>query len=217
MKLSYYTINDLRLGRDPRNEVGWRLSQFLDWQDALALYRALPNAAVKSLGVTNGEQVLELVRCLPLFPNDTTGEDVLVLDLIALPFWNKEESVIRLARELVNMLNIRYCLAADRVVPAPTDWNTSPKLEDVYLWPDTSHDPASAIRWLYVAGTGWLSPKELKRRFPAPEMDFHYPLIDKYRADGVTSDGTFVPLELTHWEYKMLEHRTQERLNHKEN
>lgn len=100
MKLSYYTIDDLRLGYDPQGEQGWRQSQFLDFRDALEQYRSLPDDAGKAFGVSDGDQSLDLV-------------------------------------------------------------------------------------------------------------------ITKYRVDGVTPAGAFVPLDLSHWEFKQLERRTQERLDHK--
>lgn len=111
MKLSYYTIDDLRLGYDPQGEKGWRVFRFLDLRDALEQYRSLPDDAVKVIGVSNGEQELQLVRRLPV---DTgTWENVLVLDFLALPLWKKEEGVIVSARELVDALDIRWCLSVD--------------------------------------------------------------------------------------------------------
>ena len=59
MKLSYYTIDDLRLGYDPQGEKGWRVSRFLDLRDTLEQYRSLPDDAVKVIGISNGEQDLE--------------------------------------------------------------------------------------------------------------------------------------------------------------
>ena len=102
MKLSYYTIDDLRLGYDPQGEKGWRQSCFLDFRDTLEQYRSLPDDAVKVIGVSNGEQELQLVRRLPVDPG--TWENVLVLDFLAPPLWKKEEGVIHLARELVDEL-----------------------------------------------------------------------------------------------------------------
>lgn len=87
MRLSYYTIDDLRLGHDPRGVTGWRLSQLLDRRDALEHYRSLPSTRVKEFGLSNGVQVLQLVRCLPLFPGDQTGHDVLLTDGIIQPLW----------------------------------------------------------------------------------------------------------------------------------
>ena len=166
-------------------------------------------------GVSNGDQSLELVRHVFADMDSTVQEDVLVLDFLGLPLWKKEETVICLAKELVAQLNIRYCLAVERLVPPPAEKTSTQWLEGKFLWPNTPGAPESAIRWLYLAGTGWISPTELKRRYPAPEQTCRYPLITRYRVDGVASDGIFVPLDLSHWEYKLLEHRTQERLDHK--
>lgn len=216
MKLSFYTIDDLRLGQNPRGP-GWRLSQFLDLRDALEHYRSLPDTTVKSLGVTNGEQVLELVRHLSVETDAISQADVLVLDFLDLPFWQKEEAVVPLARKAVSELDILYCLSGNRLVLPPAERTSVQWLRDKYLWPDVPDIPESAIRWFYVLGTGWLSPSELKRRYPDPEHTFQYPVVIKYKADGVSADGSFVPLELSHWEYRMLVHRTKERLNHKQN
>ena len=213
MKLSYYTIDDLRLGYDPQGETGWRISRFLDLRDALELYRSLPDDAVKVIGVSNGEQDVELVRRLPA--DAGTWENVLVLDFLALPLWKKEEGVIVSARELADVLDIRWCLDVDRLVPPPGEKALSKRLKGKCLWPDVPGIPESAVRWVYLVGTGWISPTELKRRYPAPEQSFRYPVITKYRVDGVTADGTFAPLEVSHWEYLMLARRTQERLDHK--
>ena len=215
MKLSYYTIDDLRLGYDPQGEKGWRQSCFLDFRDTLEQYRSLPDDAVKVIGVSNGEQDVELVRRLPA--DDGSRENVLVLDFLALPLWKKEEGVIVSVRELVDVLDIRWCLSVDRLIPPPGERALSKRLKDKYLWPDVPGIPESAVRWLYLAGVGWISPTELKRRYPTPEQSFHYPAIIKYRVDGVTADGTFAPLEVSPWEYMMLARRTQERLDHKKN
>ena len=107
MKLSFYTIDDLRLGYDPQGEQGWRQSRFLDWRDALEQYRSLPDSSVKVFGLSNGEQDVELVRRLSTNTGSTTWENTLVLDFLALPLWKKEEGVISLARELVSCLDIR--------------------------------------------------------------------------------------------------------------
>ncbi len=146
MNLSYYTIDDLRLGYDPEGNTGWRQSQFLDCRDALELFRSLPDTRVKALGLSNGDQEVELVRRLPVDTGVVTQENVLVLDFLALPPWKKEEGVIRLARELVSELNIRFCLAADRLVPAPDEKPSNQYLKGKYLWPDVPDIPESAVR-----------------------------------------------------------------------
>ncbi|NBI65963.1 hypothetical protein D1646_03885 [Pseudoflavonifractor sp. 60] len=212
MNLSCYTIDDLRLGYDPQGESGWRQSHFLDWRDALEQYLSLPDSAVKALGVSSGGQEVELMRRLSICG---IQENVLVLDFLAIPLWAEDAHVLQLARDLVSELDIRYCLAVDRLVPILTGNIPSKRLEGKYLWPNIPGDLPTAICWLCMPGTGWVSPKELKRRFPAPEKTFQYPLVTRYRVDGVTPDGNYVPLELTYWEYKMLEQRTQLRLDHK--
>ena len=98
MRLSYYTIDDLRLGHDPKGVTGWRLSQFLNWRDALEHYHSLPNDRVKEFGLSNGVQVLQLVRCLPLFPTDRTGYDVLLTDSIVQPLWRNETQALEVAQ-----------------------------------------------------------------------------------------------------------------------
>ena len=157
MRISFYTIDDLRLGHDPKGVTGWRLSQFLNWRDALEHYYSLPNDRVKEFGLSNGVQVLQLVRCLPLFPGDRRGHDVLLTDGIVQPLWRAEPRAAETARTVVTHLDIRYCLDHNRIVPAP---ELLPEhLEDVRL-----PDGASAVRRVRVAGEGWLTPEELERR-----------------------------------------------------
>ena len=80
MNLSYYTVDDLRLGHDPKGVVGWRMSPFLSLDDALTHYASLPATGVKSLGLTDGVHCLEIARCVPLFEYDREGEDILASD-----------------------------------------------------------------------------------------------------------------------------------------
>ena len=216
MKLSFYTINNLRLGYDPKGEGGWCQSRFLNWQDALAQYRSLPDDTVKAFGLSNGEQDVELIRHVPTGADAAVWENVLALDFLALPLWKKEEGVISLARELVPQLDIRYCLTGDKLVPAPIGpFASKQDLKGRYLWPDVPNVLESAIRWIYLADIGWVPPKELKRRFPSPEQTFHYPVVFQYQVDGITEKGGYAPLKVSHWEYLMLARRTQERLDHK--
>ena len=87
MNVSYYTIDDIRLGYDPKGVTGWRLSQFLTFEDALKHYRELPASRVKAFGLTDGVHQLELVRCVPLFRYDREGECVLGSDYREFPLW----------------------------------------------------------------------------------------------------------------------------------
>lgn len=204
MRLSYYTIDDLRLGHDPRGVTGWRLSQFLSWRDALEHYRSLPNTRVKEFGMSNGMQVLQLVRCLPLFPDDRNGHDVLLTDGIVQPLWRAEPRAAETARTVVAHLDIRYCLDHDRIVPAPEP--LPEHLEDARL-----PDGASAVRRVRVAGEGWLTPKELERRSASDIRDYRYPLVLMYLVDAVAADGQPRTQEVTPWAYRRLERRAKQR------
>ena len=204
MRLSYYTIDDLRLGHDPRGVTGWRLSQFLNWRDALEHYHSLPNDRVKEFGLSNGMQVLQLVRCLPLFPGDRRGHDVLLTDGIVQPLWRAEPRAAETARTVVTHLDIRYCLDYNRIVPAPEP--LPEHLEDVRL-----PDGASAVRRVRVAGEGWLTPEELERRSASDIRDYRYPLVLMYLVDAVAADGQPRPQEVTPWAYRRLERRAKQR------
>ena len=87
MNLSFYTIDDLRLGHDPKGISGWRSRGFLDIRDALAQYRGLSGTAVKELGMTDGRQQLPLIRRVPLFFDAPVCEDVLVTDRLLCSPW----------------------------------------------------------------------------------------------------------------------------------
>lgn len=205
MRISFYTIDDLRLGHDPKGVTGWRLSQFLNWRDALEHYYSLPNDRVKEFGLSNGVQVLQLVRCLPLFPGDRRGHDVLLTDGIVQPLWRAEPRAAETARTVVTHLDIRYCLDHNRIVPAPEP--LPEHLEDVRL-----PDGASAVRRVRVAGEGWLTPEELERRYMTAIQDYRYPLVLMYLVDTMAEDGQPGTQEVTPWAYRRLERRAKQRV-----
>ena len=206
MKLSFYTIDDLRLGYDPHGINGWCQSYFLSWQSALTHYRSLPATGIKALGVTNGIESADLIHCLPLSPSDKTGEDIFISAPFRLYLWSQNQELLNVASEFIAILGIRYCLFKDEIIPAPTPPRC--KVANKYLWGDDLYNGCSAIRTVYVAGIGWLTPNELERRFPTADRQHHYPVVMKYRADGITQDGIFTPLELTPWEFRYLESKT---------
>ena len=82
MSLTYYSMDDLRLGRGGFLRKGWTIRQFPELEEALEHYRGIPITKRKVLGVTDGFHVLELVKSVPLLPKDEDGEDVLALSLI---------------------------------------------------------------------------------------------------------------------------------------
>ena len=77
MSLAYYTIDDLRLGQGGPLCKGWSLERVQTLDEAVEHYRGIPITKRKVLGLTDGFHVLELVKNVPLFPDDPEGEDVL--------------------------------------------------------------------------------------------------------------------------------------------
>ena len=77
MNITYYTIDDLRKGRDEKGVNGWKLSRFLGRNEAFLHYHSLPKTGVKALGIRTGEQDIDLIRCIPLIKGCKAGDDVL--------------------------------------------------------------------------------------------------------------------------------------------
>ena len=211
MNLSYYTIDDVNLGPGRLFHRGWKLERFQTLEEALARYRSLPSSAVKALGLTDGVHVLELVQCLPLFPDDKEGENVLASDCRTMPRWESEPEAVRASDYCTSVLRLRYIVDGDILAPIQASDQLPKRLRDKYLWLNVLNDPMSAIRWVYVAGKGWLSPSVLKK--PAnPKY-----LVLKFRVDGVTDQGAYLSMEMEPWEYKLLLRRTLERLEQNKN
>lgn len=194
MKVAFYTIDDVRLGHDPAGINGWRLCQFLRLDDAAEHYSHLASAAVKELGLTNGIQVLPLIRCLSLTPYAYAGEDVLIGDGLALPLWKGVPQVLDAARELVSRLDVRFCLIRDQIFPAP------PAKAAVPSRPAGRKAPKGEILGSYVEGMGWLTPEELARRYPHSARFYRFPLVLKYR---VKTEGGV--REVSPWAYNLTE------------
>ena len=213
MKVSYYTIDDLRMGHDPRGVNGWRMNHYLRLDWALARYRDMSPAGVKALGVTDGIHVLELVRCQPIFSDDTEGEDMLASDYRDFPLWRDVPEVAEAAAVCAEQLNIRYRIQNAAIIPVPPAKGFPKALKGKYLWGDRPGDPASALRWVYVAGRGWIQPSELDRCRADTGRGFSLPLVLKYQADGVTETGEYTALEVTPWEFEQLVLRTKERID----
>ncbi|MFQ9916296.1 MAG: hypothetical protein ACLRWQ_07800 [Flavonifractor plautii] len=145
---------------------------------------------------------------MPLLPKDEDGEDVLALELgEPLPAWADTPEVRQAVRTCMEALGLRYQIEDKILAPIPhTKKQRRKKLAGKYLWPDVPGNPASALRWVYIAGKGWLAPSALEE--PAAVL----PLVLKVRADGITDKGDYRPLELEPWEFRLLARRTLERL-----
>lgn len=210
--MTYYTIDDLRLPPKRPFHRGWTMERFPTLAEALAWYRVLPASGIKSLGMTSGVHVLELVRCLPLFPGDSEGENVLASCPQELPLWAGEPESIQASETCISALSLRYRLDGTMITPIPPPHGLPRELRDKYLWLSERSGQQSAIRWVYIAGTGWKQPDFL-RRWSRPE----YPLVLRYRADGITEQGAYLPLEVAPWEYDLLMRRTLERQKNNQN
>ena len=91
-------------------------------------------------------------------------------------------------------------------MPIPTSDQLPKNHRDKYLWLDQAHNRNSAIRWVYIAGTGWTSLKGWTSHADA------HPLVLRYRVDGMTENGAYHPMDILPWEYPFLLRRTLARL-----
>ena len=190
MKVSFYVLEDFR-----QRGVSEADRSFPSVQDALAHYRSLPADAAKELGMRNNFQAIPLIRRVAAHPGRAACENVLVTDRLIHPPWRGAPEVLTAARKCVSSLKFRYCLDRDRLVPKPV-----PPPDDLSLG---GFGPP-AVRRVYIAAVGWLSPAELERRFPKEGGAFSYPLVLKYLADVQTDSGPRT-VELTHWNLRRME------------
>ena len=205
MKITYYTINDLRLPPKRMFRRGCTIRHFDTVEAAISHYQTLPATGEKSLGLTDGFHVLELVKCLPPYPDDGEGEAVWASDYRTLTLWRERPESATAQAACEEALHPRYRLDGAVLLPVSTHSQLSGRLRDKYLWLNTREDGHSAIRWVYAAGKGWVPPSIFYRRTSRPT------LVLKYQADGLTDQGAYVPLEVTPWEYTLLLQRTLER------
>ena len=207
--LQFYVVDNL-----------WRerlnIAHFSRLSDAVASYKALPAANRKALGVQHGVQAIDLIQCLPLFPNDQEGEDVMVLRFLDFLLWKSVPQIVPVAQELADRLHIRYCIFRRCLLPV-TDKDTLPKkLRDKFLWPDVPGDFNTAAQWIYVAGAVRLSPAEFKRRY-GDGTAFVYPLVVHISAFGVDKRGNYHSLQVTPWEFHLLVRRSKKRISQNKN
>ena len=206
--MTYYTMDDLRLGQGSLLCKGWSLERVQTLDEAVEHYRGIPITKRKVLGLTDGFHVLELVKNVPLLLGDPEGEDVLASELgEPLPQWADTPEARQAVRTCLEALGLRYQIEGKILAPIPVNKKQRrKKLAGKYLWPDVPGNPASALRWVYLAGKGWLAPTVLK------ESAAVLPLVLKVRADGITDKGDYRPQELEPWEFRLLARRTLERL-----
>ena len=207
--LQFYVVDNLWKGT-------LDIHHFRSLSDAIRAYRALPAANQKALGLQRGADSIDLARCLPLFPTDREGEDVMVLRFLEFPLWKSDPQVMEIARELASRLHIRYCLYRRCIIPAPDRDKLPRALRGRYLWPDDPGNPFSAAKWVYVAGVGRLSADEFKRRF-MDDSGIQYPLVVHISACGMDGRGNYKALQVSPWEFHLLARRSQERFDQNKN
>ena len=208
--LQFYVVDNLWKGT-------LDIHHFRSLPDAIRAYRTLPAANQKALGLQRGTDSIDLVQCLPLFPNDREGEDVMTLRFLEFPLWKSDPQVMEMALDLASRLHIRYCLFRGCLLPVPDREKLPRALRDRYLWPDEPGDLNTAAQWLYVAGAGRLSAAEFKRRFRASQDAAQYPLVTHISAHGMDGRGNYKSLQVSPWEFHLLARRSQERLDQNKN
>lgn len=139
MNVTYYTVDDLRLGYDSKGLTGWRLSHFLSLDDAPTHYMSLSATQEKSIGMTDGVHELEIARCVPLFEYDREGEDILASDYKQFPLWADVAAAKAAAQTCTTALRLRDMLRPDAIVPIPKSDNLSSRLKNKYLYRGDSH------------------------------------------------------------------------------
>ncbi len=144
--LQFYVIDNLWEGR-------LNTSHFRRLPDAVQAYRALPASSCKALGIQRGVDAIDLVQCLPLFPSDREGEDVMVLRFLEFPLWKSDPQIMELTQELASRLHPRYCLYKQCIIPAPEQDKLPRALRGRYLWPDEPGNFYTAAQWIYVGST----------------------------------------------------------------
>ena len=109
---------------------------------------------------------------------------------------------------VVDLLNNKedYRIKGNVIEPIPSPEGLPQDLQGKFLWLNLSGEAQSAIRQVYVAGTGWVSPSILNRKTEP------MPLVLKYRADGINEQGAYLSLEVEPWEYDRIALHTLERL-----
>ena len=204
MCMTYYTVDDLRPGRP-----GWGVKQFSSLNDAIPHYQSLPMNGVRVLGMADDAHTYELIRCVRLFLGDAQGEDVLAADYRRSGLTKKNAALKNALDVCLEAMHPRFLLEPDRLVPVPQSRKLREELWEALLWQGYEENYDSAIRSVFVAGVGWISPQDAKKQR-------HLPLVLSYRADGMTRDDAYISLELEPWEYDLLLEQTKNHYKNKE-
>ena len=203
--LTYYVMEDLHAAESQDG------GSYTSLDRAIRSYRLILSNKIKSLRVGRNGESLDLVRCIPIHPHDSVGEDVMVLDFLDRPDWRADQAITHAARTLADKLHIRYCLFRGCVLPVPVTDKLPRNLRGLRLWPTVPGDPATAVRWVEVAGVGRLSPGEFRRRYRTQSgAAFSYPLILRLTAHIRRPNGRCRDLKLLPWEFHLMARAREE-------
>ena len=108
MNIAYYTIDDLRQPPKRMFRKGYDIRRFDTVEGAIAHYQTLPASGQKALGITDGFHVLELVQCLPPYPDDAEGETVWTSDYHTLTLWKERPESAAAAAACEEAFHPRY-------------------------------------------------------------------------------------------------------------
>lgn len=122
------------------------------------------------------------------------------------PLWAQEPEAASATGACITAMGLRYRIKGNVIEPIPSPDGLPQDLQGKFLWLNLSGEAQSAIRQVYVAGTGWVSPGILNRKTEP------MPLVLKYRADGINEQGAYLSLEVEPWEYDRIALHTLERL-----
>lgn len=203
-EIRYYVL-------DGQQKGGVEILHFDRLYLAIRAYRTLPTTSRKVLGAEVEGRSAELARCVPVSPGDEEGEDVIALDFLRAGFGDARPALIRAAQDLAECLRVRYCLYRGCLLQVPTKQTLPKGLRDRYLWPAEPGRFETAIQWIKVVGVGSLSPTEFKRRFCSEDDTGTYPLVLRLNVHSRTEDGRFCSLDVTPWEFMLLERCTRAR------
>lgn len=206
MDLYFYTVNDLALCKTSQESCHCEIKEYLTIGEAIGAYKRLSSKVEKSMGITDGCHVLELVKCVHLYPNTEHREDVLASDYRGFPLWAEEPSIASAVDICICQLNLRYIISNNFASPISEYRCLAKELQDKFLWLSATGEKMSAVRWCFIQGKGWSFPSAIGK------LTGGYPLVLKYRVDGITEKGEYLYLELAPWEYDLLYLRSKERM-----
>lgn len=200
MEWTFYTVGDLRLLQRYPNDRNSQPKLFQKYSDAIEQYKQLPPSSVKVFGIVHGHHVCDLVRCLPLFPDDVSGENVLMADILRYPAWQCQPELILIANHLARDLPIHYYLQSSCIFPAPKPGQFPDLLFGATLCGSRYRQ---ALKSVYVAGIGWCSAEIMPRAVTSVTVK-HFPLIVSCRVTVRMPNGMVCTVDVAPWVYERL-------------